>query len=316
MLTDLTIILLGFVALVWSADRFVEGAAAIARSFGMAPLLIGMTIVSVGTSAPEILVSLMSALTGAGALAIGNAFGSNIANVGLVLGVTLVIAPIAVGRSTAFIDLPLLLITSLVCALLLIDGALSFRDSALLSLAFFLFLWRLARHARHPDPTDEAPEIPSMHPRKAWFIFLVGLIVLIISSRALVYGAVNIAIAMGVSELIIGLTIVALGTSLPELAAALLSALKGHADIAIGAIVGSNMFNLLVVLSLPGLFDDLVVNRSDVLRDAGTVAMTTAVLCAFVFLGWRRDEQAARLGRFAGCTFLAIYFAYYSLLFL
>jgi cation:H+ antiporter len=316
MFIDIAIILIGFGALVWSADLFVDGAAAIARHLGMAPLLIGMTIVSVGTSAPEILVSLMSAISDAGALAIGNAFGSNIANIGLVLGVTLVIAPITVGKSSAFVDLPLLLLTSLCCGLLLIDGRLSFIDSSLLLAGLVLFFWRLLNHAHHPDINDEVPDIPNMAPARAWLLFGVGLIALVISSRALVYGAVNVATALGVSELIIGLTIVALGTSLPELAASLISAIRGHADIAIGAVVGSNMFNLLVVLALPGFFDDLIVERSDIIRDAGTVFVTTATLMFFVAINWRPEQQRARVGRFAGSTFLGIYIAYYVWLFI
>ena len=248
MLLDFIIIAIGLAALVWSADQFVEGAAAIARRAGMAPLLIGMTIVSVGTSAPEILVSLMAALAGSGALAVGNAFGSNIANIGLVLGVTLLIAPIVVGRTTAFTDLPLLLTTILLCGFLLYDGELSFADAIVLLVGLALFLLRMINHARRPDVSDEPPEIPNMTLGKAWFTFLIGLVVLIISSRGLVYGAVNIAESFGVSELIIGLTIVAVGTSLPEMAASVVSAMRGHADIAIGAVVGSNMFNLLVVL--------------------------------------------------------------------
>ena len=130
------------------------------------------------------------------------------------------------------------------------------------------------------------------------------------------YGAVNVATALGVSELIIGLTIVALGTSLPELAASLISAIRGHADIAIGAVVGSNMFNLLVVLALPGFFDDLIVERSDIIRDAGTVFVTTATLMFFVAINWRSEQQRARVGRFAGSTFLGIYIAYYVWLFI
>ena len=316
MLLDFIIIAIGLAALVWSADQFVEGAAAIARRAGMAPLLIGMTIVSVGTSAPEILVSLMAALAGSGALAVGNAFGSNIANIGLVLGVTLLIAPIVVGRTTAFTDLPLLLTTILLCGFLLYDGELSFADAIVLLLGLALFLLRMINHARRPDVSDEPPEIPNMTLGKAWFTFLIGLVVLIISSRGLVYGAVNIAESFGVSELIIGLTIVAVGTSLPEMAASGVSAMRGHADIAIGAVVGSNMFNLLVVLSLPGLFSDLSLNQSEVIRDLGTVLFTSALLGAFVWTGWRSALGHARLGRIAGALFLLSYVVYYALLFL
>lgn len=315
MLVDLLIIVIGLAVLVWSADLFIDGAAAIARHAGMPPLLIGMTIVSVGTSAPEILVSLMSALSGSGTLAVGNAFGSNIANIGLVLGSTLLIAPITLGRTTAFTDLPLLLITVVATGILLHDGVLSFGDAIALLIGLLLFITRMVSHARKPDLSDEPPEIPDMSTRKAWLVFLAGLLLLIAASRALVFGAVNIASALGVSELVIGLTIVAVGTSLPELAASMMSALRGHADIAIGAVVGSNMFNLLVVLSLPGLFTDLPVGINEVYRDVGTVFVTTFLLALFTWLGWRRSLGYARLGRLPGAAFLALYVVYYVWLF-
>jgi len=275
-----------------------------------------MTIVSVGTSAPEILVSLMAAMSGSGALAVGNAFGSNIANIGLVLGCTLLIAPIVVGRTTAFTDLPLLLTTIVLCGFLLHDGELSFTDAVVLILGLLLFLTRMISHARKPDINDEEPDIPNMTLAKAWLTFTVGLVVLILSSRALVYGAVNIAQAFGVSELIIGLTIVAVGTSLPEMAASVVSAMRGHADIAIGAVVGSNMFNLLVVLALPGFFTDLPLGRDEIIRDLGTVFATTLLLSVWVWVGWRSSLGHARLGRTLGTLFLLCYVCYYAWLFL
>jgi len=315
MLIDLIIIAASFAILVWSADRFIDGAAAIAKSMGMPPLLIGMTIVSVGTSAPEIIVSLMSALSGAGSLAVGNALGSNIANVGLVLGVTLLISPIVVGRVTAFSDLPLLLATILVCAVLLADGVLSLVDALILLAGLVFFLWRMVKHKQHPDQADEVPAIPVMSPARAWLLFTAGLLLLVASSRALVFGAVNIATSFGVSELVIGLTIVALGTSLPELAAALLSAIRGHADIAIGAVVGSNMFNLLVVLSLPGLFDRITLEPEALTRDLGTVLITTFLLAAATWLAWNKQTGVAQLGRRLGAVFFASYVLYYGVLF-
>jgi len=284
MLIDLLIVAISFAVLLWSADQFIIGAAALARSIGMSPLLIGMTIVSVGTSAPEIIVSLMSALSNVGSLAVGNALGSNIANIGLVLGITLLISPIRVGRTTAFSDLPLLLATIVLCAVLLSDGVLSTLDALILLGGLALFLLRMGRH------------------------MLVG------SSRALVFGAVNIATAFNVSELVIGLTIVAVGTSLPELAASLISAIRGHADIAIGAVIGSNMFNLLVVLSLPGLFGDLLVAPVVVFRDLGTVFITTSILALFSWVTWDKPSQTARLGRVLGGLFLSSYVLYYALL--
>jgi cation:H+ antiporter len=315
MLTDLAIIAAGLAGLVWSADQFVDGAAAIARRLGMAPLLIGMTIVSVGTSAPEILVSLMSALSDSGELAVGNALGSNIANIGMVLGATLLISPITVGRTTCRTDLPLLTITVLACFALLADQVLSLFDALVLLAGLALFIGRMVRHAEHPDINDETPEIPDMSLMRAWVAFLVGLLALIGSSRALVWASVNVAETLGISELIIGLTIVAIGTSLPELAASAVSAMRGHADIAIGAVVGSNMFNLLVVLAIPGLFGELPLERDAVWRDLPMVLITTLALVLATRAGWQADTHRARLGRTSGAVFLSLYVVYYLWLF-
>ena len=314
MLIDILIIAISFAVLLWSADQFIIGAAALARSVGMSPLLIGMTIVSVGTSAPEIIVSLMSALSNVGSLAVGNALGSNIANIGLVLGITLLISPIRVGRTTAFSDLPLLLATIVLCAVLLSDGVLSTLDALILLGGLALFLLRMGRHSQRTNQSDITTDTAQTSTRKALLLFTMGLLLLVGSSRALVFGAVNIATAFNVSELVIGLTIVAVGTSLPELAASLISAIRGHADIAIGAVIGSNMFNLLVVLSLPGLFGDLLVAPVVVFRDLGTVFITTSILALFSWVTWDKPSQTARLGRVLGGLFLSSYVLYYALL--
>ena len=171
MLIDILIIAISFAVLLWSADQFIIGAAALARSVGMSPLLIGMTIVSVGTSAPEIIVSLMSALSDVGRLAVGNALGSNIANIGLVLGITLLISPISVGRTTAFSDLPLLLSTIVLCAVLLSDGVLSALDAMMLLAGLVLFLLRMARHSQRPNPSDITADTAQTSTRKALLLF-------------------------------------------------------------------------------------------------------------------------------------------------
>ena len=315
MVLDFVVIVVGLLALVWSADQFVEGAAAIAGSVGMPPLLIGMTIVSVGTSAPEILVSLMAAIAGSGELAVGNALGSNIANIGLVLGITLLISPILVGRTTAFIDLPILIGVIILCGVSLADAVLSIVDASLLMGALVLYLLRIGSHLRRPDPNDTPPELPTMPLARALGAFLIGLIILIASSRALVWASVNVAQGFGVSELLIGLTIVAFGTSLPELAASVVSALRGHADIVIGAMVGSNMFNLLIVLALPGFFETLQLSIHDIQRDLGAVMISTVILTLLIWIGWRGADNKARLGRSAGGVFLALYVFYYLWLF-
>ena len=315
MVLDFVVIVVGLLALVWSADQFVEGAAAIAGSVGMPPLLIGMTIVSVGTSAPEILVSLMAAIAGSGELAVGNALGSNIANIGLVLGITLLISPILVGRTTAFIDLPILIGVIILCGVSLADAVLSIVDASLLMGALVLYLLRIGSHLRRPDPNDTPPELPTMPLARALGAFLIGLVILIASSRALVWASVNVAQEFGVSELLIGLTIVAFGTSLPELAASVVSALRGHADIAIGAVVGSNMFNLLIVLALPGFFETLQLSIHDIQRDLGAVMISTVILTLLIWIGWHGADNKARLGRSAGGVFLALYVFYYLWLF-
>ena len=316
MLWHSTVIAVGLVALVWSADRFVDGASAIAKRAGLTPMLIGLTIVSVGTSAPEILISIMSALADSGELAVGNALGSNIANVGLVLGVTLLFSSIRLGRDTIWIDLPLLVLVVLVTWFLLYDLELSRSDSFVLLGMLALFFVRVGQHARQTDDGIEAREIPTLTLPLAWLSFIGGLILLIASSRLLVWAATHIATALGVSELVIGLTIVAVGTSLPELAASVMSALKGHADMAVGAIVGSNMFNILLVLAIPGLWDSLSLQSAVVSRDMVAVFLTTLVLALAALWRWNGVSGSGTLGRGTGLVLLSLYIAYYGWLFL
>ena len=312
-----TVIAVGLVALVWSADRFVDGASAIAKRAGLTPMLIGLTIVSVGTSAPEILISIMSALAGSGELAVGNALGSNIANVGLVLGITLLFSSISLGRDTTWVDLPLLMLVVLVTWFLLYDLELSRSNSFILLSMLALFFFRVTQHAQQSnDDDEEAQEIPSLTLPLAWLSFLGGLVLLIASSRILVWAASHIATALGVSELVIGLTIVAVGTSLPELAASVMSALKGRADMAVGAIVGSNMFNILLVLAIPGLWGSLSLQTAVVSRDMVAVFLTTLVLALAALWRWNGASGSGTLGRGTGLVLLSLYIAYYGWLFL
>jgi len=306
----------GLIALVWSADRFVEGASAIAKRAGLTPMLIGLTIVSLGTSAPEVLISVMSALAESGELAVGNALGSNIANIGLVLGVTLIVSPITLSRDTTLIDLPLLILVVILTGALLYDLELSPTDSLILLGALGLFFIRIAQHAKKPDINSEITQIREMTLPAAWLSFLGGLLLLIASSRLLVWAASNIALLLGVSELVIGLTIVAVGTSLPELAASVTSALKGHADMAVGAIVGSNMFNMLLVLAIPGFWGSLPIQEAVVSRDLLAVFLTTLTLALAAFWRWNGASGSGTLSRRAGATLLTLYVAYYGWLFL
>jgi cation:H+ antiporter len=272
MLASIVAVIVGLVVLVWAADRFVLGAAATARNLGMSPLIIGLTVVAIATSAPEILIAAMAAWQGNIGLGIGNAVGSNIANIGMILGVTALVRPLSVHSDTLRRELPVLLVISLVVLVLMLDGHLGPIDGIVLVLALavvFYWLVGLALRTRKTDPMQvelevEIPKTMPMRRSLAWLIL--GCVLLLISSRLLVWGAVNIAVAMHVSDLVIGLTIVAVGTSLPELAAGVASTLRGESDLAVGTIIGSNMFNLLAVLAMPALirpgeFSQLVLTR-------------------------------------------------------
>ena len=313
---DMFFIVAGLIGLVWSSDKFVDGAAAIARWAGLSTLLIGLTIVSLGTSAPEIVISIIASLSGSGELAVGNALGSNIANTGLVLGVTLIIKSMAVETSAIRRELPQMMGATLLAGALLADGELSLLDGTVLLSALILFLFLLSK--RGPGKETTAVEAGAASAGLAWLKFLGGLVLLVISSRVLVIGAVNVATALGVSELIVGLTIVAIGTSLPELAASVVSAVKGHADMAIGAILGSNIFNLLIVLPIPGLLGPLPLDASVYYRDWLYTAFTASLLALFM---WQAQRSASRhqkasgeLSRFAGVVLLGTYITYLGIL--
>ena len=314
-------IIAGIALLIWSADKFVIGAASLARSFGMSPLLIGLTIVSIGTSSPEILVSLMAALSDASSLAFGNAIGSNIANIGLVLGITALIAPLPVRSALLYKELPILGAVTVIAGVLLADMTLGQLDGILLLSGLVITLVLFAKY--HPVNKDGQiaeqiieEEEDLIHLSKGWAIlwFLVGLVILILSSRLLVWGATEIAQAFGVSELIIGLTIVAIGTSLPEMAASVASALKGHHDIAIGNVIGSNIFNLLAVMAIPGLVAPFDISLNVLVRDFGVMFLFTSIL---IFLCYRGSKGgSAIIGRVSGFVLTAGYATYLFLLFL
>ncbi len=313
-------ILVGFIVLIWSADLFVDGAASIAENMGLSPIIIGLTIVSIGTSAPEILVSINATLTGSGTLAIGNAIGSNIANVGLVLGVTVLLVPLMVDRSCMRKEVPTLLVVTLGTGFLLLDGTLSRLDGSLMMGALVLLLYQMIR-SQTSDPVlleeAETEPLPHLKPLRAWLTFLFGLLLLIASSRLLVYGAVMAAVELGVSELVIGLTIVAIGTSLPELAATLASARRGHTEIALGNIIGSNLFNLLAVMSIPGILEPQPLAPEVITRDYSVMTLLTLLLAGAIYFS--RYRSASRdghsyVGRTVGWLFVSIYAGYYYLL--
>lgn len=316
MYPELAAILLGLVFLVWSADKFVIGAAATARHLGMSPLLVGLTIVSIGTSAPEMFVSAMASLDGAGNLAIGNAIGSNIANIALVLGITALVAPIPLQRGLLKKELPLLMLISLLAGVVLMDLTLDLIDALILIAALIFALYLMFQQSSDSDESvmdsDEAEEIENTPTAKAVFWLVAGLLILMASSKALVWGATGIASAMGVSDLIIGLTIVAIGTSLPELAASVTSALKGHHDIAIGNVIGSNIFNLLAVMPIPGILAVTAVDSMALYRDyAVMMGLTVALILLFII-----NYRTGILGRVSGALLTTSYAAYMFILFM
>lgn len=313
-------ILIGFIILIWSADLFVAGAASIARNLGMSPIIIGLTIVSLGTSAPEVLVALMAALSGAGQLAIGNAIGSNIANVALVFGATILVAPLMVHARSVKKEVPALLVITFGVWALIYDGVLSRLDGLIMIGVLIYMLVHLVRtHTYDEELAVEAAEepMPDLTPFRAWLTFLLGLGLLIASSRLLVWGAVQAASELGVSELVIGLTIVAVGTSLPELAATIACAMRGHTEIALGNIIGSNTFNLLAVMSIPGVVSSTVLDPQVGSRDYPIMAALTVFLAIAIIFSRMRTKsrpEHAYLGRFVGTLLVSCYGLYYYLL--
>ena len=309
-------ILTGILLLVWSADRFVDGASSVARNLRVPPMVIGLTIVSIGTSLPEMIVAAMAALDANRDLGIGNAIGSNIANIGLVLGVTALIMPLAVKSMTLRREIPVLFLVTAFAFALMSDGELDFFDGVMLLTGLVLMLIWIARIGlkdRHDPLVQEFTEsIPDqMTMRQSVFWFTVGLLVLMASSRMVVWGAVEVAHALGVSDLVIGLTIVAIGTSLPELVASITSALKGEADMAIGNVIGSNMFNLLAVLAMPALIYPGTFAAPALLRDFPIMLGFTIALLMVSF-----GLKLGKVNRFEGALLLSGFAAYLYLLFL
>ncbi len=301
MLLPILAIILGIVLLLWSADRFVEGAAAVAGHLGLPSLVIGMVIVGFGTSAPEIVVSIMAALDGNPDLALGNALGSNIYNIGLIIGVTALIVPIAVHSTIIRRELPLLLLFGAVAGALFWNGQLSRLESLLLLLGFFALMgwtiWTALRGKDDPLAAETEQELSShaMTLGRAIVWLVVGLTLLLVSSRMLVWGAVSVASALGVSDLIIGLTIVALGTSLPELASSIAAVRKGEHDIAMGNVVGSCMFNLLAVVGIAGVIAPMEALSADIMLRDWPVMMAMVVSLFVMGYGFRGEGRINRI---------------------
>ena len=334
MLTAIAAIIIGFIGLIWSADRFVSGAAGIARSLGMTPVMIGLTIVALGTSSPEIIVAINAAMEEASELAVGNAIGSNLANIGLVLGLTALVSPIPIAYTLLKREIPLLIIATVITGLFLYDNSLDFIDGVVFLLMLtVIFLYLIINKSHQPDAENESDveHIPDLTKNKAWLWFSIGLILLIASSDILVWGAKDIAQHLGVSQLIIGLTVIAVGTSLPELAATIASAIKGHHDIALGNVVGSNLFNLLAVMAMPALISPTSLATSVFQRDYLAMLAITLLLVILLFCHKMGSASAAintsadplgkepskhpRIGRAEGALLLLTYAIYYYMLF-
>lgn len=318
MLVPIIALVVGLAVLVWSADKFIEGAANTSKVLGVPPLVIGMLVIGFGTSAPEIVVSVFAAAQGNPGLALGNAFGSNIANIGLVLGLSALLLPMTVSSGVLRRELPILVGVTLLAGYQLLDGEVS-RIDAMVLLAVFVavLLWTLRQNGGSDDTLaaelDESlgsEQAPLKH-SIIWLV--VGLLLLVASSRLLVWGAVEIAVSLGVDDLIIGLTIVALGTSLPELAAAIVAIRKKEHDLALGNLIGSNLFNTLAVVGFAGLVAPIPAAAEVLQRDWALILGLTLLLTLFA---WRPKTwlpaRPARINRLEGGAFLFIYIAYIS----
>jgi cation:H+ antiporter len=312
MVTALLAILFGLALLLWSAERFVEGAACTARHFSVPPLLIGMVIVGFGTSAPEMVVSALAASQGNPGLALGNAYGSNITNIALILGLTALISPITVQSQALRRELPILLFVTLLAAWQLRDGMVTTPEAWVLLAVFgALMAWTIWQGMqKQPDnlgtEIEQELDIRTMPVGRAVVWLIVGMLLLVLSSRILVWGAIEVASGFGVSDLLIGLTIVAIGTSLPELASSLIATRRGEHDIALGNVIGSNLFNTLAVVGIAGAIHPVAAGPEVLTRDI----LVMGVLTASLFLIGRRGGGPGRINRLEGSLLLAAYIAY------
>ena len=307
-------VIVGLIILVWSADRFIDGSASLARTLGMSPLLIGIIIIGFGTSAPEMIVSAISSLNGNPAVALGNAYGSNITNIGLILGLTAVIKPILVNSRVLKKELPVLALVTLISGYFIYDAEVSTPEAWSLLGIFVVYMswtiWQATQHADDNLAKDVESELEHHQPmplKTALLWMLVGILALMGSSQSLVWGAVEIAHFFHVSDLIIGLTIVAVGTSLPELAASIAAAKKGEVDLAVGNIIGSNLFNTLAVVGIAGVISPIDVEPQVFTRDMSF--MTVLTFSLFIF-GCHFGKKIGVISRLDGSFLLLGYLGY------
>ena len=313
------LLIIGLALLVWSSDVFIEGAASTALRYKVSPLIIGVVIIGFGTSSPEMIVAVMASLEGNPGLAIGNAVGSNITNIGLVLGITALIAPLVVKSSVLRREFPILLFITAFGLALLLDHHLGVIDGIiLLSTLVGILVWmvRSNKNIASGDPlaeeiNQELGSLPKLSKVKAFVYLFGGLVLLMISARMMVWGAVEIAEYFEVPDLIIGLTIIAIGTSLPELAAAITAALKNEVDMLIGNILGSNLFNILAVLAVPSILAPSLIDMDVLKRD---YPIMLAFTVAMLLVALPRKGNAA-ISRIEGFLLLALFVGYLTLLY-
>ncbi|SMY36571.1 calcium/sodium antiporter [Photobacterium andalusiense] len=315
MLEAIVLLCVGLALLVWSADRLVYGAAALAKNFGVAPLVIGMTILAMGSSAPEMMVSATAALADKTDTAVGNVLGSNIANIALILGITAIIKPLSISSTIIRRELPIMLGVTVIAGAILWDNYLSRNEGIILAVLFGIFLIVMMKISRDSktDPLleEQQADIPTgVSNTKAIIWVLIGLGILLYSSDMVVGSAVTIAKYFGMSDLVIGLTIIAVGTSLPELAASVASVFKGEDDMAVGNIIGSNIFNILAVMGIPGLLNPSALSPLAMDRDF-YVMLAVSILLLVMALGKRRQ-----INRVEGGILVVCFVAYQAFLFL
>ena len=325
---SIVFVLGGFAVLAWSANAFVDGASAVAKAFGVSPFIIGMVIIGFGTSAPELCVSALSGAYGHSDLSLGNAYGSCVFNIAVILGVAALIKPLVVKPSVVFVSVPALVAIALLSCFLVTQGnGFSRGDGAILLAVFFvllpLYCWfdqsqkkdeSVGAPGERARPTGKASGERAVSLWKAWLLLVLGLVFLVGSSHVLVWGSVDLARRMGVSELLIGLTIIAVGTSLPELASAVVSARKGEHEFVLGNIVGSNFFNTLAVVGLAGTISPFK-NISPYLfsRDLPMMVFLSALIAVFGF-NFRKPREPKAIGRVAGAFWLLLFAAYMGLM--
>lgn len=313
MLISIVALIVGLIITVWSADRFVDGASGIAKHFKMPPMLIGMVIIGFGTSAPEIAVSVQAAIEGNSGISLGNAIGSNITNIALVLGVTAIIAPIIASSSVLKKEVPMMLGAMFLALILMLDGSLSVTDGIILLFAFVLTMgWSIFEglKKKKDNYTDEveieiANKGTSVKSSALWLVL--GIVLLIVGSKIFVYGAQNIALSLGISDMVVGLTVVAIGTSLPELASSIMAARKGEHELALGNVLGSNLFNILIVVGIAVVISPMSIPSEVITRD-----MFTAIVLSFILLVvcLPFSKKVGSINRFDGVLLVVVFIMY------